>query len=106
MTIKFVRGNDHEVRFRFKTFTGKIEKMYLTVKCSKKYKRLQKTLGNGIELIEGWYVITFVPADTNGIDCSLDMIYDIEIIVGGKRKTIKKDKFILIEEVTSPEDEV
>lgn len=106
MEIKFFRGNNHKARFRFTKFTGKPEKMYFTVKCSQKYKRLQKTLGDGIELIDGWYVITFVPEDTNDIDCSLEMTYDIEIIVDGEVYTIEKNAFTLQEENTRPEDEV
>lgn len=106
MIIKFFRGNDHEVKFRFKNFTGTIEKMYFTVKCAAGKVRLQKTIGNGIEKVDDWYVITFVPADTNDIQCYLKMFYDIEIVVGGKVKTVAKNSFVLEEKVTRPEDEV
>lgn len=105
--IKFFRGNYHQIRFKFKTYTGTPEKIYLTVRCEKGYKQLHKRLGNGIELVDDWYVITFLPEDTNDIDCSLDMTYDIEIVVDNKKPfTIKKDKFTLLEENTRPEDEV
>lgn len=106
MKIKFFRGNDHEVKFKFKTFTGTVDKMYLTTRCEKRIARLRKSLGNGITKDDEWYTVTFVPADTNDIDCSLKMTYDIEIIVNGKTYTVKKDRFILLEENTRPEDEV
>lgn len=106
MKIKFFRGNDHEIKIRFKTFTGELEKMYLTVRCEKGVKRLQKTLSNGITKENDYYIIKFIPEDTNNVDCSLNMTYDIKIIVDGKRKTIAKDFFVLDEENTRLEDEV
>ena len=104
--ISFFRGNYHQIKFKFKTFEGTPEMIYLTVRCEKRYKQLHKRLGDGIELVDGWYVITFDPEDTNNIDCTLEMTYDIEIVVDDKPFTIKKDKFILLEENTRPEDEV
>lgn len=104
--IEFFRGNYHETRFKFKTFTGIPEMIYFTVRCEKRYKRLHKRLGKGIEQVGDWFVITFLPEDTNDIDCSLEMTYDIEIVVDDKPFTIKKDKFKLLEEDTRPEDEV
>ena len=106
MIINFMRGDNHQVKFKFKTFTGSIDKMYFTVKCERKIVRVAKKLNEGIELVDGYYVITFVPEDTNELMCGIDMIYDIEIIVNGEKYTIAKDKFILEEDVTTPAEEV
>ena len=106
MIIQFTRGDNHQVRFKFKSFTGTIDKMYFTVKCQLDRARIQKKLGDGIEYKDGWYTITFVPEDTDGLICGTPMKYDIEIIVDGEKYTIKKDKFILDEDVTTPAEEV
>lgn len=106
MKISFFRGDDHEVKFRFPNFNGTIEMIYLTVKCSEKTTRLQKKLGDGIELVDNYYVVTFVPDDTNNLPCYLKMTYDIEIITGGKKYTVLKDEFEIEEDITLPKDEV
>lgn len=106
MEIRFYRGDNHQEKFRFKTFTGTIDKIYFTVKCVNKYPKIQKRLGDGIELIDGWYYITFLPSDTDKLSCDLKMEYDIEIIVSGKKYTVQKGSFILEEDVTTPDCEV
>ena len=106
MDISFTRGDDHQIKFKFKNFTGTIEKMWFTVKCKNKYVRVQKKLGDGIELIDGKYVVTFVPKDTEGLFCDIEMVYDIQIITGGKKYTVLKGEFILDEDVTTPDCEV
>lgn len=106
MTIKFFKGNDHQTKFRFPNFNGKIDDVYFTVKCLKGTKRLQKKLNNGIKFEDGYYIITFVPNDTKNIICELNMDYDIKIITGGKRYTVIKDKFVIEDVVTQIEDEV
>lgn len=106
MKIKFYRGDDHQEKFRFKTFTGTIENMFFTVKCADKCPRIKKRLGDGIELIEGWYYLTFLPSDTNDLMCNLEMEYDIEIITGGKKFTVQKGIFVLEEDITTPDCEV
>ena len=106
MDISFYRGDDHKVRFKFKNFTGTVEKMFFTVKCSNRQARLKKNLNDGISFDGEYYCIEFSPADTDNIPYYLDMIYDIEIIVGGEKKTIAKGKFILEEDVTTPDCEV
>ena len=105
MVIQFIRGDNHQVRFKFKTFTGVIEKMYFTVKCQLDRPRIQKKLGDGIEYKDGYYTITFVPKDTDELICDTPMKYDIEIIVNGEKYTIAKDKFILEEDITTPKEE-
>lgn len=104
--IEFYRGDNHQVKFQFKSFTGKIDEMYFTVKCEQKYPRVKKCLGNGIELIDDWYNVFFVPEDTDGIDCSLTMKYDIQIITGGKKFTVQTGEFNLLEDITTPDCEV
>jgi hypothetical protein len=107
VNIGYVRGDNHPIKFRFKTFTGDIEKMFFTVKCEKKFLRLQKTLKNGIVLKEdGYYYIDFVPEDTNNIDCDLKMTYDIQIVTSGLKYTVQKGAFILEEDITTPDCEV
>ena len=106
MDIRFYRGDDHQEKFRFKTFTGTIEDMFFTVKCKNKYPRIKKRLGEGIELKDDWYYLTFLPSDTDKLDCNLEMKYDIEIITEGKKYTVQKGSFILEEDVTTPDCEV
>jgi hypothetical protein len=106
MNISFFRGDDHQEKFRFKTFAGNVEELYFTVKCKNKYPRIKKKIGNGIELIEGWYYITFLPSDTDNLSCDLEMEYDIEIVTGGKKYTVQKGTFTLEEDITTPDCEV
>ena len=105
MEIKFIRGDNHQVRFRFTNFEGNIEKMFLTVKCKNKYPRIRKKLNKGIVYNDGWYYVEFVPTDTEWLDCS-EMAYDIEIVTGSKKYTVLKDRFVLEEDITTPDCEV
>ena len=106
MDIEFYRGDDHQVKFKFNGFTGIVDELYFTVKCQHKYPRIKKKLGEGIELVDGWYVLTFIPSDTDGIECSLEMKYDIQLITGGKKFTVQTGEFILKEDITTPDCEV
>lgn len=106
MKISFFRGDDHQVQFKLKNFTATIEKMFFTVKCKEKILRIQKKLNDGIEFDGEYYVISFVPEDTNNLGCYLKMVYDIQIEVGGKKITIIKDEFEILEDVTTPKEEV
>ncbi len=106
MVIQFTRGDNHQVRFKFKTFTGEIEKMYFTVRCQMDRVRIQKKLGDGIEYKDGWYTINFIPEDTDGLICGTPMKYDIEIIVDSEKYTIIKDTLMLEEDITTPAEEV
>lgn len=104
--MNFIRGDNHQEKFRFKTFTGNIKMIYFTVKCKNKYPRIKKRLGDGIELVEGWYIIDFKPEDTDELSCDLTMEYDIEIITEGNKYTVQKGSFTLEEDVTTPDCEV
>ena len=106
MEISFIRGDNHQIRFRLTNFEGAIENMFLTVKCQNKYTRIVKKLNDGITYSDGWFHTEFLPSDTDGLDCSLNMEYDIQIITGGKKYTVLKDKFVLTEDITTPECEV
>ena len=107
MDIKFYRGDNHIVKFKFKAFTGKIDNIFLTVKCEQRTSRVQKKLDDGITLKEdGWYYVEFVPEDTDGLDCTLKMTYDIQIITDGLKYTVHKGLFILKEDITTPDCEV
>lgn len=106
MNIQFIRGDDHEERFRFKTFNDVIEQIYFTVKNNMKFIKIKKKLNEGITLKnDGWYYLTFVPEDTDGLACE-EMVYDIEIITNGLKYTVQKGRFILEEDVTTPDCEV
>lgn len=106
MEINFFRGNDHQERFRFKTFTGEIEKMYFAVKCKNKHIRIKKSLDNGIEFADDWYVVTFVPSDTENLPCDLEMVYGIKIVTNGKKYTVQKGAFNIEDEVVTSDCEV
>lgn len=105
MDIRFIRGDDHEERFRFKTFNGEIEQIYFTVKNKMKLAKIKKKLNDGIILKDGWYHLIFTPKDTDGL-VREEMIYDIEIITNGLKYTVQKGRFILEEDVTTPDCEV
>lgn len=107
MKIEFYRGDNHKVRFRFTKYKGEIEKMYFTVKDEVRNVILAKRLGDGSFEKDGeWYVIKFVPKDTDDLQFWLELTYDIEIIVQGEKYTIMKDEFKLKEDVTRPDEEV
>ena len=106
MVIKFYRGDDHSVKFRFLNFNGTIDEIYFTIKNQKKETILHKRLKDGIDIVDDYYVINFVPNDTDNIDIYLEMEYDIQIVVDNKKYTIAKNKFILDEDITTPENEV
>ena len=107
MEIKFFRGNFHQTKFKFKNFNKELSRVYFTVRCENRELRIAKSLGNGIEKQDEYYVITFKPEDTNDIPCWLDMTYDIEIFLDKEKPfTVAKDRFILEEENTRPTEEV
>lgn len=106
MDIKFFRGNDHQVKFKFKTFTGTPENIVFAVKSLTNEKLIVKKLNEGITKDDEWYVITFIPEDTTDINYDLKMKYAIKVIVDGKQYTAQRGKFILDDEVIRPADEV
>lgn len=106
MYIKFYRGDNFELKFKFKNLETVVDKMYFTVKNKKGDVLIKKKLNDGISLIDGYYLITFLPEDTDGMVCEDGMVYDISIIIEGSKHTVLKGKFILEEDVTTPDCEV
>lgn len=106
MVIEFFRGDNYELKFKFKNFSGKVDMIYFTVKCQNGIKRIQKKLNDGIKFADDYYIVSFEPKDTDKLPCSLNMAYDIEVIIAEKKYTVAKNKFILDEDITRPSDEV
>ena len=106
MNISFFRGDNHKVRFKFKSFNGKIDDMFFTVKCKNKHTRIKKRLNDGITQDSEWFYIDFKPEDTDNLPCNLEMTYDIQIIFEGEKYTIQKGNFVLEEDITTPDCEV
>ena len=107
MEISFIRGDNHQERFRFKDFTGTVDDLFFTVKCKNRYIRIKKRLNDGINLNDdSWYYINFEPADTDNLPCDIEMEYDIQIITSGEKYTVQKGAFVLEEDITTPDCEV
>lgn len=106
MMISFFRGDNHQEKFRFKKYTGKIDMVFFTVKDENKNPVIKKKLNDGISLLEEWYIINFLPEDTNNLKCDTVMKFDIEIITQGEKYTAEKGTFILDEDITTPDCEV
>lgn len=110
--MRIIRGDSKTFTFQRKdkdnnVITEKPDKMYLTIKQNEYEKQplIQKTFDNGIRFEEDTYYVDFVPEDTDSLSFG-EYVYDIEIINGDVKKTIKKDTFIIESEVTHKENEV
>lgn len=110
--MEITRG-DYDV-FKFKrTMNGEViettpDKVYFSVKRSEYEDNFlfQKRLNDGIVIDEDFvYNVEIVPEDTNDLDFG-DYVYDIEIVVGDKPKTINKGVFKITYEVTTTKNEV
>lgn len=110
--IAFTKGDTHQLQV---TDIGKVDKMYMTVKCSSNLLRIQKTYyadprvgtSNGIELQEdGTYLITLEPSDTDHCKAGQKYNYDIQITIGQVKATIVKGTIKLEEEITCKRNEV
>lgn len=109
MIIEFFRGDNHQVKFKFKSYTGQVDKMYFTARDKNREVKITKSLGNGITKEGEYYIINFTPSDTNIFEQIIDrlvLIYDIEVIIADETYTIAKDKIILEEDITKAEQEV
>jgi hypothetical protein len=104
--IAFFRGDNHKEKFRFKNFTGAIDNLFFTVKDINKKPVIKKKLNDGISFKDEWYIIDFLPEDTNNLPFDIEMPYDIQIITGGEKYTVEKGIFILDEDITTPDCEV
>ena len=110
--MRIIRGDSKTITFQRKdknknVITEMPEKMYLTIKENEYQKQalIQKTFDNGIKFENGTYYVDFVPEDTDSLSFG-EYVYDIEIINGDVKKTIKKDTFVIESEVTHKENEV
>lgn len=109
--MKIIRGDYKIFTFQRKNknkniIVEKPDKMYITIKRNEYSKEavIQKTFDNGITFEEGKYSVEFLPEDTDNLSFG-EYVYDIEIINGYIKKTIKKDIFIIESEVTYKENE-
>lgn len=110
--MEITRG-DYEI-FKFKrTMNGFVietipDKVYFTVKRSQYEDNFlfQKRLNEGIIIDQDFiYNVEITPEDTNDLDFG-EYIYDIEIVIGDKPKTIDKGIFEITYEVTTAKNEV
>lgn len=110
--MRIIRGDSKTFTFQRKDKNGEViaekpDKMYLTIKQNEYEKQalIQKTFDDGIRFEDATYYVDFVPEDTDSLSFG-EYVYDIEIINGDVKKTIKKDIFIIESEVTHKENEV
>lgn len=110
--MKIIRGDNKTFTFQRKDADGKVitekpNKIYLTIKQNEYEKQvlIQKTFDDGIRFENNTYYVDFVPEDTDNLNFG-EYVYDIEIINGDVKKTIKKDIFVIESEVTHKENEV
>lgn len=110
--MRIIRGDSKTFTFQRKNKNGEVivekpDKMYLTIKQNEYEKQalIQKTFDDGIRFENSTYYVDFMPEDTDDLSFG-DYVYDIEIINGDVKKTIKKDTFIIESEVTHKENEV
>ena len=106
LEIKFMRGDNHYIQFKFKDFLQEVDFVYFTVRDNLDRVILTKKSGDGIEYDGEYYVISILPEDTNKLNKFLDkMVYDIEIMIAGEKFTVAKDRFIIEKDVTTPSEE-
>lgn len=110
--MRIIRGDSKTFTFQRKNKNGEVivekpDKMYLTIKQNEYEKQalIQKIFDDGIRFENSTYYVDFVPEDTDDLSFG-EYVYDIEIINGDVKKTIKKDTFIIESEVTHKENEV
>lgn len=110
--MRIIRGDSKTFTFQRKdkdknVITEKPDKMYLTIKQNEYEKQalIQKTFDNGIRFENDTYYVEFKPEDTDNLNFG-EYVYDIETINGDIVKTIKKDTFVIENEVTHKENEV
>lgn len=107
--MEMTRGDNFDIRFqrrndRKEIITTPADEVYFTVKKNYYDKNFvfQKKLNNGTITFneeDYFYYMSVVPEDTNNLSYG-DYVYDIEIIVESKVKTISKGSFKITEEVT------
>lgn len=104
--IEYIRGDSCFLRIKFKSYEGRIDKMFFTVRENETLRKIIKFFDNGIKKQEdGTYIITLNPSDTNSMTPQFEYNYDIEIIIDDFVKTIAIGKMILEQDQTLPQDE-
>ena len=113
--MEIIRGDNKTFKFQRKDQNGNViltqpDEVYFTVKkcCSMEAALIQKTLKAGtitFDKATGWYSFEIVPEDTDNLTYG-EYGFDIEIIVGNKKKTIIVGKFIVKEEFTHACNEI
>lgn len=93
MNISFYRGDDHEVKFRFKNFEGKFDDIIFAVKNLDERVIIEKHLGKGIEPIDEWFHVCIKPEDTSWISFTERMTYDVRAIIQGLEFTVQRGNF-------------
>lgn len=88
VVFEFYRGDTYSRDFTIVGYTSPIDKVYFTVKENVEDKKpvLQKTLGNGIALVDEdeetnsrTYNLTICCVDTDNLKADYDYTFDIEI---------------------------
>lgn len=90
MNIRYYRGDDHKITFRFKNLTTEPEDIIFEVKDIYGSTKIKKTLDDGIDFVNEYYHIILKPEDSLKIESNRRMIYYIKIVVNGLTYTVKK----------------
>ena len=92
--IMMVRGDTYEFTAEFVGMTVDLDSAYFTVR--KTYESdvvFQKSIGSGITKVDtGMYHVEIEPADTSNLPYG-DYVYDFEVTIGTKVKTILRGMF-------------
>lgn len=113
--MEIIRGDNKTFKFQRKDQNGNViltkpDEVYFTVKkcCAMEAALIQKTLKSetiSFDAVSGWYSFELLPKDTDNLTYG-EYGFDIEIIVGNKKKTILVDTLVVKEEVTHACNEI
>lgn len=111
--LEFVRGNTFSRGFNIKGWKHDIDQVYFTIKENENDKNyvLQKTLDNGINLVEEdenskTYALTIEATDTDNFKTDYNYYFDIKIVSGTLKRTIIMGNLTLTNEITKTINEV
>ena len=90
MNIRYYKGDDHKISFKFSNLTGEIQDIIFEAKYIDESITIKKKLGDGIDFANDWYHIILKPEDTLKIPRYKKMIYDIKIIINNLTYTVKR----------------
>lgn len=114
--MEIYRGNTKTIRFRRRSKNGnnfepilkKAKKVYFTVKRYENDRKalIQKTIDDMIfDKDSGYYSLTFFPEDTENMSFG-NYVYDILVIDEKYKKTVSKNVFTIVGNVTHKGNEV